>query len=46
MVNQFAQISPGKFKELLSHISLFALVWGFLGMMLGLINAFDAGNVY
>lgn len=31
----------GKLKELLSHISLFALVWGFLGMMLGLINAFD-----
>ncbi|TCP23711.1 MotA/TolQ/ExbB proton channel family protein [Tenacibaculum skagerrakense] len=32
----------GKLKELLSHVSLFALVWGFLGMMLGLINAFDA----
>ncbi|CAL2090101.1 MotA_ExbB domain-containing protein [Tenacibaculum sp. 190524A05c] len=31
-----------KFKELISHISLFALVWGFLGMMLGLISAFDA----
>ncbi|MFY7670198.1 MotA/TolQ/ExbB proton channel family protein [Tenacibaculum sp. MEBiC06402] len=32
----------GKLKELLSHISLFALVWGFLGMMIGLIGAFDA----
>ncbi|CAL2059056.1 MotA/TolQ/ExbB proton channel family protein [Tenacibaculum sp. 190524A05c] len=31
-----------RFKELISHISLFALVWGFLGMMIGLITAFDA----
>lgn len=32
----------GKIRELLSHIGLFTLVWGFLGMMLGLITAFDA----
>ncbi len=32
----------GKFKEILSHLSLFALVWGFFGMMIGLIHAFDA----
>lgn len=32
----------GKLKKLISHISLFALVWGFLGMMVGLIAAFDA----
>ncbi|WP_442267338.1 MotA/TolQ/ExbB proton channel family protein [Tenacibaculum sp. ZS6-P6] len=31
-----------KLKELISHVSLFALVWGFLGMMIGLITAFDA----
>ncbi|CAL2088614.1 MotA/TolQ/ExbB proton channel family protein [Tenacibaculum sp. 190524A02b] len=29
-------------KKLIHHISLFSLVWGFLGMMLGLIGAFDA----
>lgn len=31
-----------KDKKLISHISLFALVWGFLGQMIGLIGAFDA----
>ena len=31
-----------KTKKLVSHISLFALVWGFLGQMIGLIGAFDA----
>jgi flagellar motor component MotA len=38
-----------KNKELLSSIGLFALVFGFLGQVLGLITAFDAieamGNV-
>ena len=28
--------------KLIKSISLFALVWGFLGMMIGLIGAFDA----
>ena len=28
--------------KLVSSISLFALVWGFLGQMIGLISAFDA----
>lgn len=31
-----------KLSKLISHISLFALVWGFLGSTLGLIQAFDA----
>jgi len=31
-----------KAKELLSSIGLFALVYGFLGQVLGLIGAFDA----
>lgn len=30
-----------KYSVLISHISLFALVWGFLGSTLGLIQAFD-----
>lgn len=30
-----------KWRKLLSSISLFALVWGFLGQMIGLITAFD-----
>ncbi len=30
-----------KFQNLLHHISLFTLVWGFLGQMIGLIGAFD-----
>lgn len=32
----------GRKKNLISHVSLFTLVWGFLGMMIGLIEAFDA----
>ncbi len=31
-----------KMRNLVSHISLFALVWGFFSMMLGLISVFDA----
>jgi len=35
--------------SLVKHLSLFALVWGFLGQMIGLISAFDSiaiqGNV-
>ena len=31
----------GKFQKLVSSISLFALVWGFLGNLFGLITAFD-----
>lgn len=31
-----------KMSKLISHISLFALVWGILGSTLGLITAFDA----
>lgn len=38
-----------KTKKLLHHIGLFALVWGFLGQMIGLIVAFDSieafGNI-
>lgn len=32
----------GKHQKLVSSISLFALVWGVLGNLLGLIGAFDA----
>ena len=34
--------ADGKTKKLIGHISLFALVWGFLGQLIGLIGAFDA----
>jgi len=34
--------TEGKTRKLISHISLFALVWGFLGQMIGLIGAFDS----
>ncbi len=41
--------ADGKIRKLISHISLFALVWGFLGQMVGLIGAFDTieavGNI-
>ena len=41
--------SSEKSISLVKHLSLFALVWGFLGQMIGLIGAFDAiqavGNV-
>lgn len=30
-----------KTTNLIKHISLFAMVWGFLGMFIGLITAFD-----
>lgn len=33
--------SQSKSIKLVSSISLFALVWGFLGQMIGLISAFD-----
>lgn len=32
----------GNTKKLIIHIGLFALVWGFLGQLIGLIGAFDA----
>lgn len=31
-----------KMSELIGHLSLFALIWGFLGSTFGLIGAFDA----
>jgi len=34
--------ADGNTKKLISHIGLFALVWGFLGQLIGLIGAFDA----
>lgn len=34
--------SDGKLKKLTSSLSLFALVWGFLGQIIGLIGAFDS----
>ncbi|AUC14090.1 hypothetical protein BTO06_02460 [Tenacibaculum sp. SZ-18] len=42
-VKAFLKGDPNnKIKEIISHLSLFAMVWGFLGMMIGLIGAFDA----
>ncbi len=36
-----------KMRNLVSHVSLFALVWGFFSMMLGLISVFDSiSSVY
>ena len=32
----------GKALKLIKSVSLFALVWGFLGQMIGLISAFDS----
>ncbi|WP_299125454.1 hypothetical protein [uncultured Tenacibaculum sp.] len=32
----------GKLQKLISHVSLLALVWGFLGFMIGMIEAMDA----
>ncbi|MGG6232302.1 hypothetical protein [Tenacibaculum sp. SDUM215027] len=37
----FKEDSNGKTSDLLKHISLFALVYGFLGLFFGLIGAFD-----
>lgn len=41
--------SDGNNKKLISHVGLFALVWGFLGQLIGLIGAFDSieavGNI-
>jgi len=34
--------ADGNNKKLIIHIGLFALVWGFLGQLIGLIGAFDA----
>jgi len=36
------KMSINKASKLIGHVSLFALVWGFLGSTLGLISAFDA----
>ena len=35
-----------KTNELISSITLFAIVWGFLGQIIGLIGAFDAIESY
>lgn len=35
----------GKLINLIRHIGLFALVWGFLGQMIGLVTAFDSVGV-
>lgn len=32
----------GKTRKLIKHVSLFALIWGFLGFMIGMIGALDA----
>lgn len=32
----------GTSKKLIKHVSLFALIWGFLGFMIGMIGALDA----
>ena len=43
IIRAFANGDPdGRLKKLISHVSLFAIVWGFLGQLIGLIGAFDA----
>lgn len=32
----------GKVRKFIKHISLFALIWGFLGFMIGMIRAMDS----
>lgn len=41
LVKAFSKSGNSKAINLVKHLSLFALVWGFLGQMLGLIQAFD-----
>lgn len=42
LITAFAKGDPNeKKRKLVGHISLFALVWGFLGHLVGLIVAFD-----
>ena len=43
IIKAFLKGDPdGKTQKLISSLSLFALVWGFLGQMIGLIGAFDS----
>lgn len=43
LILAFTRLSNNsKFVTLVKHLSLFSLVWGFLGQMIGLIMAFDA----
>lgn len=41
LVKAFSKSENTKAISLVKHLSLFALVWGFLGQILGLIDAFD-----
>lgn len=49
LVKAFSKFENSKAINLVKHLSLFALVWGFLGQLIGLIAAFDAieiaGNI-
>jgi hypothetical protein len=43
IVKEYLKPNPkGNTFEMLKSLGLFALVWGFLGLMIGLITAFDA----
>ncbi|WP_272151199.1 hypothetical protein [Tenacibaculum aiptasiae] len=43
LIKAFLKGDEGKHtQKLISHISLLALVWGFLGFMIGMIQAMDA----
>lgn len=42
LVKAFSKPENTKAINLIKHLSLFALVWGFLGQMIGLITAFDS----
>ncbi|OSY87474.1 hypothetical protein WH52_11450 [Tenacibaculum holothuriorum] len=37
--------ASGKLQKIVHHVGLFALVWGFLGQMIGLIGAFDSISI-
>ncbi len=42
IVGLTCKLTLTKSSKLIGHVSLFALVWGFLGSTIGLITAFDA----
>lgn len=42
VVGLMGKKKPRHVSEIISHVSLFAMMWGFLGSTIGLISAFDA----
>ena len=42
IIGLVGKMTLAKCSKLIGHVSLFALVWGFLGSTIGLITAFDS----